>query len=93
MLPLWASGPGSDNKEGILCIPQSSSITGTLPSDGFLSYPGHSLEESYSSAEKQLVYSTAPNDWAVGECVTDITPRSTLTWSGSIYRTNILETI
>ena len=29
-----------------------------------MSYPGHSLEESYSSAEMQLVYSTAPADWA-----------------------------
>ena len=27
-------------------------------------YPGHSLGESYSAAEMQLVYSTAPADWA-----------------------------
>ena len=32
------SGPGSDGNEGVLHIPHSSSITGTLPSD----YPGHS---------------------------------------------------
>ena len=30
-----------------------------------MSYPGHSLEEYYHSAEMQLVYSTAPTaDWA-----------------------------
>ena len=36
------SGPGSDGNKGILCIPQSSSVTGTTPSDLVL-YPGHSL--------------------------------------------------
>ena len=30
--------------EGVLRIPQSSSKTGTLPSDCLVSYPGHSLE-------------------------------------------------
>ena len=29
-----------------------------------MSYPGHSLEESYISTETQSVYSTAPADWA-----------------------------
>ena len=37
------SGPGSDGNEGVLCIPQSSSIAGTSPSDSLVSYPGHSL--------------------------------------------------
>ena len=37
------SGPGSDGSEGVVCIPQSSSITGTLPSDCLVSYPGYSL--------------------------------------------------
>ena len=46
-------------------IPQSSSIAGTSPSDCLVSYPGHSFEGSYPSAEKQLVYSTAPADWAI----------------------------
>ena len=36
------SGPGSDGNEGVLCIPQSSSITGTSPSDCFVSYLGKS---------------------------------------------------
>ena len=35
------SGPGSDGNERVLCIPQSSSITGASPSDCFVSYLGH----------------------------------------------------
>ena len=31
----------------------------------FVSYPGHSLGESYPSAEVQSVYSTAAADWAI----------------------------
>ena len=58
------SEPGSNSNDGILHIPQSFSITGTLPSD-LVTYPGHWLgERSYPFAEKQLVYSTAPADWA-----------------------------
>ena len=37
------SGPGSNGNEGVLRIPQSSSIAGTSPSDCLVSYPGHSL--------------------------------------------------
>ena len=37
------SGPGSDAHEGVLHIPQSSSINRALPSDYLMSYPGHSL--------------------------------------------------
>ena len=37
------SGHGSDGSEGVLWIPQSSSITGTSRSDCLVSYPGHSL--------------------------------------------------
>ena len=33
VLPLRACGPGSDGKEGVLRIPQRSTITGTLQSD------------------------------------------------------------
>ena len=32
------SGPGSDGNEGVLHIPQSSSTTGTSPSDCLVSY-------------------------------------------------------
>ena len=61
----YQSGPGSDGNKELLCIPQSFSITGASPSDCLVSYPGHSLEEgSYLSAEKQLMYSTAPANWA-----------------------------
>ena len=59
---LGQSGSGSD----VLCIPQSLSITGASPSDCVVSYSGHLLE-SYPSAEKQLVYSTAPANWASSE--------------------------
>ena len=61
------SGPGSNGNEGVLRISQGPSITGTLTSDCLVSYPGHSLEESYPSAEKKSVYSTAPADWAMPE--------------------------
>ena len=62
---LGQSGPGSDGSDGLFHVPKSSSITGTSPSDCLVSYPGHSLVESYPSAEMQLVYLTAPVDWAV----------------------------
>ena len=56
---------GDDGNEDVLCIPLSSSITGTSSSDCLVSYPGHSLGEgSYPFAEKQSVYSTALADWA-----------------------------
>ena len=61
---LGQSGPGSDANKGVLHIPQSFSITGTTLSDCLVSYPRHSLGESYPSAEKQSVYSTAPANWA-----------------------------
>ena len=53
---LGHSGPGSDGNKRVLHIPQSSSITGTSPSDYSVSYPGYSLP----SAEHQSVYSIAP---------------------------------
>ena len=60
------SGPGSNGNEGVFHIHQSSSFTGTLPSDCLVSYPRHSLEgKTYPSAEKQSVYSTTPADWAI----------------------------
>ncbi len=46
------SGPGSDGNKGVLRIPQSSSITGTSPSDCLL-------------GEVLSVYSTALTDWAI----------------------------
>ena len=61
---LSQSGPGSDDK-GVNHIPQSTSINGALPSDCLVSYPGHSLGESYPSAEMWSVYSAAPANWAI----------------------------
>ena len=40
---LGQSGPGSDGTEGVLRIPQSSSITGTSPSNCLVSYTVYSL--------------------------------------------------
>ena len=63
---LGQSELGSNGNEGVLHIPQSSSITGTLTSDCLVSYPGHSLVEgSYFFDMKHLVYFTAPADWAI----------------------------
>ena len=53
------SWPGNDGNEGVLCIPQISSITGISLSDCLVSYPGHLLGEFYPSTEVQLVYSAA----------------------------------
>ena len=58
------SGPASDGNEGILRIPQSFSITEISPLDCLVSYRGHSLGDSCSSAEMQSVYSAAPAEWA-----------------------------
>ena len=63
-ITLSQSGPGINGNKGVLHIPQSSSITGTSPSDYLVSYLRHSLGKSYPSAEVQLVYSTAQADWA-----------------------------
>ena len=52
------SGPGSNGNEGVLRLPQSSSIIGTSPSDCLATYPGYLLGESYPSAEVQWA------DWA-----------------------------
>ena len=44
------NGPKSDVQEGVLNIPQSSSVTEASPSDGLMSYLGH-LGGSYPSTE------------------------------------------
>ena len=54
----------SNNNERVHRIPQSSSITEASPSDCLVSYPEHSLGESYPSAEIHLVYSAFSVDWA-----------------------------
>ena len=57
-------GPGSNGYEGVPHNPQSRNITGASLSDCLVSYPRHSFVGSYSLAEMQSVYSTAPADWA-----------------------------
>ena len=46
---------GSDGHEGILRIPQSSSINGPLSSDSLVSYPGHSWRAGVSSLCRDAV--------------------------------------
>ena len=59
------SWPGSDENEGLLHIPQISSINRTSPSDYLVLYPEQSLlGKSYPSAGVQFVYSIALVDWA-----------------------------
>ena len=53
--------PRINANDEVLHDPQSSR-TGTSPFDGLMSYLGHSLKESYLSAEMQSVYSAAPAD-------------------------------
>ena len=61
--------PGSDCNEGVLHILQSPSIIGSLSSDCFVSYPGHSLLRGYPSAEVQSLYSTSPADQEKNFCI------------------------
>ena len=57
-------GPVSEGNEGALRNPQSSRITEASSSDCLVSYPWHTLGESYPFAEIKSVYSTAPTDLA-----------------------------
>ena len=61
---LGQSRSGNNGNKGLVCIPQSSSITGASLSGCLVLYPGHLLGKSYLSAEMQLVSSTAPANWA-----------------------------
>ena len=54
------SRPGRDDSQGVFCIPQSSSITGTSPLDCFLIYLRVFLRAYY--AEGQSECSAAPAD-------------------------------
>ena len=58
------SGPGSNDNEGVLHIPQISKA-GVSQSACLVSYPGHSLVGCYPSAEMQSVYSKVPANWAM----------------------------
>ena len=55
------SGPESDGSEGVLRIPQNSSITGASPLNGLMSYQDIRWG-SYPYTKMQSVYFTAPAD-------------------------------
>ena len=48
------SGPGSGSNEGVLRIPQCSSITGASPSDRLVSYSGHLLGVGITFQQKYI---------------------------------------
>ena len=62
---LGQSGPENNGNKEVLCILQSSSITGASVSDCLVSYPGHLSRGGggYPSVEMHSVYSTAPANW------------------------------
>ena len=81
------SGPGSSGNEEGPHIPQSSSITGTSPSDCFMSYPGYSLNGgSHPSAEVQSVYSTAPPPSWLGNIFCTESKRMIVNYSGKCIK-------
>ena len=68
---LGQSGLGSNGVQGVICVLQFTSITGTSSSDCLVSYPGHFLEEYYPFSKS--AHATAPVYWAtytyVCECL------------------------
>ena len=72
------SGPGRNNNEEVLRIPQSSSVIGASPLDCLLSYPRRLLGESYPSAEMQSVYFAAPVDGAIYMYINEVQKNSQL---------------
>ena len=67
------SGTRNDGNEGVLRIPQSSSITGTSPSDCLVSYPGHSLEWVLTPWQRSSRYILQPQPtgqpWWFVDCI------------------------
>ena len=95
---LSQSGPGSDGNEGVLHIPQSSSIIGA--SDCLVSYPGQSLVGSYHSAEKESAYSTSPGDrailriaWKQVRSVLEMSTLFNLSYGVSIHGTYLVDNL
>ena len=72
------SGPGSDGNERVHCTVETSSITGASRSDCFVSYPGHSLRESYPSAAMQSVYSATQADLATWHSLRESYPSAAM---------------
>ena len=61
--PPSQSVPENNGNKGVFHIPQISKSR-VSSSDGLILYLRHWLRRSYPSAEMQLVYSTAPANWA-----------------------------
>ena len=57
---LGQNGLGCDCDEGVLHIPQISSITGTLPSNCLVSYTGHSLGRGLTTLQRCSRYILRP---------------------------------
>ena len=53
--PPGKRSPGSDGNEGVLRIPQCSSIIGAFQSDCLVSYLGHSFEESQQRWSRSIL--------------------------------------
>ena len=62
------SGCGSDGNEGVPRIPQSSSITGTSPSDFLVSYLGHSLRGVLSLCKQAVGVFYSPSQLGNHQC-------------------------
>ena len=58
---LGHSGPGSNGNEGLLCIPQSFSITRNSPSDCLELYPGHTSVGVLPHCRKAVCVFYTPN--------------------------------
>ena len=71
---LGHSGPGSNDNEGVLCIPQNSSITGASSSDCLVLYPGHIQMGKISVGKNAVSVFYIPNQlgyvikWSVSSC-------------------------
>ena len=63
------SRPESNGNEAVLRIPQSSSITGTSPSNCFVSYPGHSLQGVLSLCRETVGVFYSPSSGCKYECI------------------------
>ena len=89
------SGPGSDSNEGVLHIPQSSSITGASPSDCLMSYPWHLLVMgSYLSIEiSQCILQSQPTGLILEPVIFFLCANSLNFWIVLIYERTIFVSI
>ena len=76
--------PGSDGNEGVLRIPQSSSITGTSPSDCLVSYIGHSFFVGGGSYTGQIGFGLV-GFYGISSIVGYLMPNPLYTYIVNIY--------